>query len=139
MVIPELGRVLGIDLGQKRIGLAISNPERSVASPIDVIKRDQQYHQRLKRVVQDWEIVAAVVGIPISLDGTKGPSAQRCETEAKTLTKVLGVPVVGHDERLSSVSAHRMMSDAGLDSRKQRKVVDKIAASIFLQAWLDSQ
>lgn len=139
MTTQEVGRVLGVDLGQKRVGLAITNPNRSVASPLEVIKRDGQFHSNLRRIVQDWEIVRIVIGLPISLDGSKGQAAQRCETEAKIIEKQLNIPVELHDERLSTVAAEKMMSEAGLNTRKQRNVVDKIAASIFLQAWLDSQ
>lgn len=135
----QTGRVLGVDLGQKRVGLAISNPDRSVASPLDVIKRDGDYRNRLARIAQDWEVATIVIGLPISLDGSYGQAAQRCETEAKAIEKQLKIPVELHDERLSTVAAEKMMSEAGLSTRKQRNVVDKIAASILLQAWLDSQ
>jgi len=78
-----------------------------------------------------------VVGLPLSLDGSVGPAAEKALAEVEKLGATLSVPVETYDERLTTVTAERMMTDAGLDSRRQRKVVDKIAAAVMLQAWLD--
>lgn len=133
------GRVLGLDLGDKRIGVALSNPDRTIASPLTVLQRSGRLHRDIADLVDDWEATAVVVGLPLSLDGSKGPAARKALRETDALAATLRVPVETYDERLTTISAERMMTDAGLDSRSQRKVVDKIAAAILLQAWLDRQ
>lgn len=85
----------------------------------------------------DYEAELVVVGLARSLDGAEGPQARRQRTEIAHLEPLLGVPVVVHDERLSTVAAHRSLSGAGLDSRARRKVVDATAAAVILQAFLD--
>lgn len=133
------GRVIGLDLGDVRIGVALSNPDRTLASPLTVIKRSGRSHTDIRNLIEEWEATAVVVGLPLSLDGSKGPAARKALKETEVLAATLQVPVDTYDERLSTISAERMMTDLGLDSRSQRKVVDKIAAAIFLQAWLDRQ
>jgi len=133
----DTGRVIGVDLGDTRVGIALSNPARTLASPIEVIKRTKQLHQDIAKIVKEWEATAVVVGLPLSLDGSVGPAAKKALAEVEKLGATLRVPVETYDERLTTVTAERMMTDAGLNSRDQRKVVDKIAAAIMLQAWLD--
>ena len=131
------GRVIGLDLGDKRIGVALSNPDRTVASPLVVLARSGSLYREIADLIDEWEATAVVVGLPLSLDGSMGPAARKATKEADRLAATLRVPVETYDERLTTISAERMMTDAGLDSRSQRKVVDKIAAAILLQAWLD--
>lgn len=133
------GRVIGLDLGDRRIGVALSDPARKVATPFSVIQRSGELHRDIAELVDEWEATCVVIGLPLSLDGTIGPAATKTLVEVKKLAATLAVPVETYDERLTTVSAERLMTDAGLDSRKQRKVVDKIAAAIMLQAWLDSR
>ncbi len=133
------GRVIGIDLGDRRIGIALSNPDRTIASPLEVLQRTKQLHRDIARLVDEWEATAVVVGMPLSLDGSKGPAARKADAEVVRLGATLQVPVETYDERLTTISAERFMTDAGLDAKSQRKVVDKIAAAIMLQAWLDRQ
>lgn len=133
------GRVIGIDLGDSRVGVALSNPDRTLASPLQVIKRTGRLHRDIADVVAEWEANLVVVGLPLSLDGSVGPAAKKALAEVDRLGATLPVPVETYDERLTTVTAERLMTDAGLDSRNQRKVVDKIAAAILLQAWLDRQ
>lgn len=133
------GRVIGIDLGDARVGVALSNPDRTLASPLEVIKRTGNLYRDIAKIVEEWEANAVVVGLPLSLDGSVGPAAKKALAEVKKLGATLQVPVETYDERLTTVTAERLMTDAGLDSRNQRKVVDKIAAAIMLQAWLDHQ
>lgn len=78
-----------------------------------------------------------VVGLPLSLDGSEGPAARAARAEARALAAELPVPVVLHDERLTTVEAHRLLAEAGLDERARRRVVDRAAAAVLLQAWLD--
>ncbi len=133
------GRVIGIDLGDSRVGVALSNPDRTLASPLEVIKRTGNLHRDIARIVDEWEANMVVVGLPLSLDGSVGPAAKKALIEVERMGATLQVPVDTYDERLTTVTAERLMTDAGLDSRNQRKVVDKIAAAIMLQAWLDRQ
>lgn len=129
--------MLGIDLGDRRIGIALSDPKRTLASPLSVLQRSPQLHAELAREIDEWEATLVVVGLPLSLDGSEGPAAKKALAEVEKLGATLSVPVETYDERLTTITAERMMTDAGLDSRRQRKVVDKIAAAVMLQAWLD--
>jgi putative Holliday junction resolvase len=139
MTTENTGRVIGIDLGDARVGVALSNPHRTLASPLEVIKRTGNLYRDIAKIVDEWEANAVVVGLPLSLDGSVGPAAKKALIEVEKLGATLQVPVETYDERLTTVTAERLMTDAGLDSRNQRKVVDKIAAAIMLQAWLDRQ
>jgi len=138
-VTTNTGRAIGVDLGDSRVGIALSNPDRTLASPLEVLKRTGNLHRDIAKIVQEWEANIVVVGLPLSLDGSVGPAAKKALAEVDKLGATLQVPVETYDERLTTVTAERLMTDAGLDSRNQRKVVDKIAASIMLQAWLDRQ
>ena len=133
------GRVIGLDLGDRRIGVSLSDPARKLATPLSVIMRSDNLHRAIKSLVDEWQATHVVVGLPLSLDGSVGPAATKALAEVQQLAATLPVPVETYDERLTTVSAERIMTDAGLDTRSQRKVVDKIAAAIMLQAWLDRE
>jgi putative Holliday junction resolvase len=133
------GRVIGLDLGDRRVGVALSNPARTIASPLEVLARSNRVHREVAELVAEWEATTVVVGLPLSLDGSIGPAASKALAEVKKLAATLAVPVETYDERLTTVTAERIMTDAGLDGRSRRKVVDKIAAAIMLQAWLDHE
>lgn len=137
--IPTKGIVLGIDLGDARCGVAKSNPDQSVATPLVVLKRSQQTHREIKNLVTEWEAVTVVVGLPLSLDGTHGPMAKKVGREVDALRKSLGVPVLVHDERLTTVTAQQSLSDLGISAKDQRKSIDMVAAAVLLQSWLDSR
>jgi putative Holliday junction resolvase len=133
-------RALGIDLGSKRIGIAVSDTSGTIASALTTVHRSSSRrhdHAEIARLVRDEEADVVVVGLPLSLDGTSGPAARSAETEARQLASVVGVPVEMYDERFTTVTAERGMLEAGLDARQRRKVVDKVAAAVMLQAWLD--
>lgn len=134
-------RALGIDLGSKRIGLAVSDRGGVLASPLTTVERTRDtaaVHRRLATIVGDEEIEVVVVGLPRSLDGSTGPAAESALREAAALADVLGVPVVTHDERLTTVTAHQQLRAAGVDGRRRRQIVDQQAAVVLLQSWLDS-
>ncbi len=134
-------RAIGLDLGERRIGVAVSDRSGTVASPLDVILRTgsrQRDHDRIARLVADEDAEVIVVGLPLSMDGRLGPAAKAALAEVRVLGSVVGVPVLTHDERLTTVTAERSLREAGLDGRARRKVVDKVAAAVMLQAWLDS-
>ncbi|MDH3753065.1 MAG: Holliday junction resolvase RuvX [Acidimicrobiia bacterium] len=135
-------RVLGIDLGTKRIGLALSDSSATVASPLTVVVREgdrESQHRVLREIVTEYEAELVVVGLPLSLDGTIGPAAQRALDEIDKLRATIGVPVEPYDERLTTVTADRALGSAGVRGSKRRAVIDKVAAAVMLQAWLDSR
>ena len=135
-------RALGIDLGSKRIGVALSDSAGTVAVPYEVVERSrdrQGDHRRLLALAVEAEVEAVVVGMPYSLDGSVGPAARRIQAEIRELEALLPVPVMTHDERLSTVTAHRSLRAMDLDERSRRRVVDKVAAAVILQAWLDGR
>ena len=134
------GRVLGIDLGSRRIGVAISDPGRVLASPDQVIQRsgdDARDRRAIGAVAAEWEATLVVVGLPLSLDGTDGPAATAARAEAERLADATGLPVETYDERFTTVSAERSLAEANVRGPDRRKVIDMVAAAVLLQAWLD--
>jgi putative Holliday junction resolvase len=134
-------RALGLDLGTKRIGVAISNSEGTIATPIEVVKRSGdrgREHREIAALVEEWEAEIVVVGLPYNMDGSIGPMAKKCLSETKALGDTLDVPVVPYDERLTTVSAERSLMEQQMKADARRRVVDKVAAAVMLQAWLDA-
>jgi putative Holliday junction resolvase len=134
-------RVLALDVGDKRIGVAISDPSQVLARSLKVIERGsrQQDFVAVARLVEKYEVEKVVVGYPRSLDGTVGEQAEKVERYAAGLAESLTVPVLLWDERLSTVSAERLMREAGLRGKKKRERVDAVAAAVILQDYLDSE
>ncbi|MCQ3811160.1 MAG: Holliday junction resolvase RuvX [Acidimicrobiia bacterium] len=133
-------RALGIDLGERRIGVAVSDGEGRVATPLTVIERSgsrNRDHRQIADLVAEYEAEVVVVGLPLSLDGSAGPAARGAENEAQELEAALAVPVLTHDERLTTVIAERALAESGLSGKARRKRVDMVAASVILQGWLD--
>ena len=134
------GRVLGLDLGDARVGVAISDPERRVAVPHGTIRTGQPPGE-LKAVaalVGELDVAAVVVGHPRSMSGASGPRAQQAEAFAEALRAIVGVPVELQDERLSTAEAERSLREAGVSGWRRRKVVDESSATVILGAWLDA-
>jgi putative holliday junction resolvase len=134
-------RVVGVDLGERRIGVAVSDPSGVLASPATVLERSRaraEDHQALARLVADLGAERVVVGLPLSLDGGRGPAATAALEEIDELRGVLPVPVETHDERLTTVSAERSLRAAGRRNRRRRGAVDPAAAAVLLQSWLDT-
>jgi putative Holliday junction resolvase len=135
-------RALGLDPGTKRIGIAVSDSSGTIASPLQVLIRSRSRQHdldELARIVRAEEAEVVVVGLPLGLDGSHGPSAEAATGLARGLATVVDVPVEMHDERLTTASADRAMLDAGLDALERRQRVDKVAAAIMLQSWLDAR
>lgn len=135
-------RVLGLDLGSKRIGVALSDSSALIANPLTVILRSgrrSEDHRRIALLVREEEVDLVVVGLPLSLDGGHGPAARAAVAEAEALATVLGVPVETYDERLTTVAADHVLKQANLRADARRKVVDKVAATVILQGWLDAR
>jgi putative holliday junction resolvase len=140
IAVPPAGRVLGVDLGTKRIGVAISDAGQRLATGLTVVARagDMAAVRRtLARLVEDEEVVAVVVGMPRSLDGSLGPAARHALDEVAELRGVLKVPVETQDERLTTVAAAGALRAGGVSSRARRGVIDQVAAAVTLQTWLD--
>lgn len=136
-----MARALGLDLGERRIGVAVSDSEGRVATPLTVLERSgsrKRDHKAIAELVDEYEAGVVVVGMPLSLDGGTGPAARGAEHEAQQLGAVLGVPVLTHDERLTTVIAEQALAESGLRGKARRRRVDMVAASVILQGWLDS-
>lgn len=133
-------RALGLDLGEKRIGVAVSDRSGTVASPLTVITRSgsrRRDHARIAELVRDEEAELVVVGLPLTMAGELGRAATAAVAEGESLATVVGVPVATHDERLTTVTAERALAEGGVRGRARRQVVDKVAAAVILQSWLD--
>ena len=135
-------RVLGIDLGSKRIGIATSDRSGTIATPYTVLLRCGSMggdHRNIAKMVVEEEAVAVIVGLPLNMDGSEGKAAQAARVEAARLATVVGVPVHVHDERLTTVEADRVLMEQKMNAQARRRVVDKVAAAVMLQSWLDTQ
>lgn len=133
-------RVLALDVGEKRIGVAISDLSQTLARSLKVIQGGsrQEGFAIVARLIEEYEVEKVVVGYPRSLDGMAGAQAERVERYAADLAKALTVPVLLWDERFSTVSAERLMKEAGLRGEKKQERVDAVAAAVILQDYLDS-
>ncbi|MDO8915455.1 MAG: Holliday junction resolvase RuvX [Coriobacteriia bacterium] len=134
-------RTLGLDIGEKRIGVAISDPSGRVATPLSVLDAREVAADigAIRRIVEDYEVQRMVVGLPLTLSGDEGAQAREVRRTAEMLALRLGMAVAYQDERLTSKAAERAMSEAGADSRARRGRVDMVAAALLLQTYLDAQ
>jgi putative Holliday junction resolvase len=138
---------LGIDVGKVRVGVARSDPDGILATPLVTLARDGTEEtdlpsdmSEISRLITEFEAVEVVLGLPVNLSGLEGPAAIHVRAYAEKLANVIApVPVVLSDERMSTVAATRRLSDRGVKGRRQRAVVDQAAAVEILQSWLDSQ
>ena len=136
------GRVIALDLGEKRIGVAVCDPDGVLASPYSTIDRSgdpAMDHREIFATVAELGAVRVIVGMPLNMSGERGRAAAGTDREVEKLRKALPVPVETLDERLTTVSAARSLQSAGMNSRKQRRGgrIDQEAATVLLQAWLD--
>lgn len=135
-------RAVGVDLGERRIGIALSDSAGVLATPwtrVDRCGDEALDHRRIADLVTEAEADCVVVGLPLSLDGSVGPAAAKATAEVERLAAVLPVPVETYDERLTTVTAERVLREQGVTGRRRREVVDQVAASVLLQAWLDAR
>lgn len=134
-------RLLGIDLGSKRIGVAVSDKSGTIASPLTVLSRAKTQrldHEEIATLVREEEAEGIVVGLPLNMDGSEGSAARAARQEVERMATVVGVPVYLHDERRSTVQADQSMVQRNMNAVNRRAVVDKVAAAFILQSWLDS-
>lgn len=136
-----MGRILALDIGQKRVGMAVSDAKARIAFPVGVLPADEvvRMASSFRRVLEDHEPEGIVCGLPLSLDGEEHEQARRVRETACAIGEATGLPVEFTDERLSSSAAKRALHEAGLDERRMRGKVDGVAASLFLQAYLDKR
>jgi putative Holliday junction resolvase len=135
-------RVVGIDLGSRRIGVAVSDPGGRLASPVQVLNRSgdlEQDRRALAGLIAELGAERVVVGLPLSLDGSVGPAAQAALDEVDAMGAHLDVPVETYDERFTTVTADQLLMDQNKNARQRRQSIDMAAAAVLLQAWLDGQ
>jgi len=134
-------RIMGIDYGTKRIGVAISDPSCTMAHPLDIIsvREDGSHLESLKKIARDYQVEKIVVGLPYNMEGDVGESAQKVMQWSQELGQALDLPVDLWDERLTTSEAHEILIHLKVKGPKRRLIVDKIAASIILKSYLDAR
>jgi putative Holliday junction resolvase len=132
--------VLALDIGDKRCGIAVSDAAGKIAMPVRVLPTNEVLSgsPAFKRIIQDYEPNLLVVGLPLSLSGEENQQAKRVKTLAERIASSLDLPLIFQDERLSSTEAKRILKEQGCTEKEMRGKIDMIAASIFLQAYLDA-
>ena len=139
-LIPAGKRILGIDLGAKTIGLAVSDIELQIASPVDTLERSKLKNDiiELTRIINEYGIGAIVIGLPLNMNGTESPRSQSTRDWANALLSLIEIPILFWDERLSSIAVERAMLTADLSRKKRAQKIDKAAAAYILQGALDN-
>ncbi|HEX6001466.1 MAG TPA: Holliday junction resolvase RuvX [Hyphomicrobiaceae bacterium] len=139
MTLPRGARLIGIDVGTKTLGLALSDATRSIASALVTLRRTRLTEDlsRLVALAAQHGAGGFVVGLPLNLDGSAGPRAQATRAFVRNLAKATPLPVVFWDERLSTVAAQRTLLEADMSRKRRAEVVDKVAATLILQGALD--
>lgn len=132
---------LALDIGETRIGIAVSDRSGRVASPVKVLPAVEVIGlaKSFLYIVEDYDPDVLVSGRPMTMAGERGPQAERVEVQAQKIADALDLPLYFEDERLSSAEAKRILREQGLSEKQMRGKVDMIAASLFLQSWLDSR
>ncbi len=139
LALPEHARLLGLDLGTKTIGLALSDVERRIATPLETIQRIKfkQDAAALLKIAEKHAIAGLVIGLPLNMDGTEGPRAQSTRAFVRNLAPLTDLPIVFWDERMSTLAVTRTLLDADASRARRAAVVDKMAAAYILQGALD--
>jgi putative Holliday junction resolvase len=137
-------RALGLDLGSRRIGVAVSDSDGRLATPIATLQRTTANdraadHRAIAEMVAEWDAEIVAVGLPLSLDGTVGPAAQAVLDEVAELAERLSVPVETVDERFTTLTADQQLRASGVRGRARSNVIDQAAAAVLLQSWLDGR
>lgn len=137
--LPQGRAICGLDLGDKTIGIAVSDLRRSVATPIHTVRRVKFTTDaaELLAVLTERNIAGIILGLPLNMDGSPGPRVQSTQAFARNLTKLTELPITFWDERLSTVAAERALLEGDTSRKRRREVIDQIAASYILQGALD--
>lgn len=133
------GALFGLDLGEKTIGVAVCDPDRRVATPVETIRRKKftQDAERLAALAAERKIVGLIIGLPLNMDGTEGPSAQRARAFARNLPRILDLPAAFWDERLSSAAMERELIALDTSRARRAEKIDEAAATFILQGAID--
>ncbi len=131
---------MALDIGRKRTGLAVSDSSATMSTPLKVLRSQEVIDNAstFRKVLEDYEVEKLVIGIPISLDGRENDHAKWVRQVAEKISKATSLPVEFQDERLSSAQAKRIMREQGMTEKEMRGKLDMVAASVFLQTYLDS-
>jgi putative holliday junction resolvase len=134
------GRILGLDVGSKRIGMAVSDPLGITAQGIETLQRrnKRQDFAELARIIQRYEVQEIVVGLPLRMSGIEGAQSEKIQAFAEDLRQRFGLPVHLWDERLTSVEANRLLRQTDLSIERRAKAVDRMAAVLILQGWMEA-
>lgn len=135
-------RIMGLDLGDKKIGVALSDPLGWTAQGLEVIPSTGSASEdikKIKEIARQYGVERVVVGLPRNMDGSPGPRAEMARDFAGRLAKALGLPVEMWDERLTTAAAERLLIEADLSRARRRQVIDKMAAALILQSYLDAR
>jgi putative Holliday junction resolvase len=132
-------RYLGLDIGEVRIGVAVSDELGMIASPVTMIPRKSDVAAALRKLIAEYRPAKLIVGLPVGLSGREGPQAEATRTFAETLSADVGVPLEYYDERMSSSIAEQALISQGTRRDKRKQHVDAMAAAIILQGYLDNQ
>jgi putative Holliday junction resolvase len=134
-----VSRIVGLDPGTVRIGVAVSDPLQVTAQPHGTLDADERFESQLRALVEEVEPELIVIGLPLGLDGREGSAAEGARELAERVAAATGLPVEMHDERFSTVTAERVLLAAGVRRRRRRERRDRVAAAVFLQAYLDGR
>jgi putative Holliday junction resolvase len=134
-------RTFGLDVGTRTVGVAVSDPLGVTAQPLTTLRRSGQRADlaELRRLAEAHQVVHAVVGLPLNMDGSEGPSAVAARAFGEAVARALEITVEYQDERLSTVAANRALLEADVSRARRREVVDQVAAALILQTWLDAR
>lgn len=133
-------RILALDPGTKRIGVAVSDETKTIAQPLEWIPAEPfaAFLDRLKHLLVEKEVDMVLIGLPRNMNGTYGPAAQKAEAFAAAVKSAITVPILMRDERLTTLQAHKMMIQGGVRREKRKDKADKMAAALLLQSYLDA-
>jgi len=139
-LLPRESRLLGLDVGEKTIGLALSDLSRTIASPLVTIERSKftKDMEKLKEIIATHQVAGLIIGYPVNMDGSLGPRTQSTRTFVSNLGKHINLPMLLWDERMSTMAVERVMLDADLSRARRGELVDKLAAAYILQSALDT-
>ncbi len=134
-------RTLALDLGDRRIGVAVSDETGTLASPVVTLQRvgGKKDFESVGQLARQYEVQEVVVGLPLNMDGSEGPQAEKVREFMVRLERRLGMPVRPRDERLTSVAADELLQERGMDRHKRKGVIDQVAAVLILQEHLDER
>jgi putative Holliday junction resolvase len=135
------GRYLGLDVGEKRIGVALSDETATLATALTTLSRAGARRDvaAVAALARRHEVMAVVVGLPLNMDGSRGPQAEKMLAFVEALRRRLDVPVLPRDERLTTVEAEERLREVGLDWKERKRVIDQTAAAVILQEYLDQR